>query len=289
LLFFYDLWSINQSLTWTLIEKEPRIDVQPNSTFLGSRSRTNFVFLNSSLICIFGGFIISGFEANNTQNSFVKVGDTWCSNLPIPPPPPTPAPTPEPTPAPTPSPINCNNTFLNNSICTSNSSVTYNGTLNNNNVINISTYTVTVDNYVQNGSLITSGGSIQVLGNATINGNIYIIISGTTSGLILLVNSSQLNLGNITVTTLNGNTKCTKVTATIQPIGNQLYALLSDQSTCNNNNDLIIGISVGVGGALLLLLIITVIVLLILNKYDKLPKILRKEKDPEFASESHVI
>jgi len=281
--FYYDLWSMNQSLTWTLLETNPTVDALPNSTFVGCRSRTNLVFFNSTLICFYGGYLLNGFADNNTQNTYVKVGDTWCSSY---------IPIPAPTPQPTPVPIYCNNTFLINSRCTSNSSVVYNGTLNNENVVDISTFTVVVNNYNQNGTLIvSSGGLLQVIGNATINGNIYIIVSGNTPHLILLVNSTQLNLGNVTITTLNGNSKCTTITASVQTIGNQLYALLSEQSTCGNNNNLIIGISVGVGGGLLLFVILIVVLLLVLHKFDKLPAGIlgNRREEADFAHEPHEI
>jgi len=116
-----------------------------------------------------------------------------------------------------------------------------------------------------------------VLGNASITGTIIITVSANTPNTILLINATSLYVGNITIQVVS-NEKCKKITAITQTIGNQLYALLSEESTCNNDNVLIIGISVGVGGFLLLILLL-LIVLFIFHKLGMLPDLSKKEHE----------
>jgi len=74
-----------------------------------------------------------------------------------------------------------------------------------------------------------------------------------------LINATQLNTGNLTIQINNQFSKCKEVTAIPKQIDNQLYALLSSQSTCDNTNKIIIGVSVGVGGFLIITALIFVL------------------------------
>jgi len=141
---------------------------------------------------------------------------------------------------------------------------------NTNNVIDINTYQVIIGNYYQgdNGTLLITtngngtGGIIQS-SIAIINGIIVINITNEPqSQQILLINSTSLTVGNVSIIVINNFSKCKMVTAVAQEQGSQLYALLNIVSNCKSNtNTIIIGVTVSVGGALLLGILLTFIYL----------------------------
>jgi len=79
---------------------------------------------------------------------------------------------------------------------------------------------------------------------------------------ILLITAGNVTVGKLSIKVIFQNESACKlfVTATPKQIGNQLYALLSIKSTCGNDNNIVIGVVVGVTGFLLLIILLFVVI-----------------------------
>jgi len=171
-----------------------------------------------------------------------------------------------PSPSVTPSTISslCNSSIVPNSICT-NISIIVNGSIYNNGVIDIqqllliSTYYYqTIDGVLKITITNDSSGSLLVLTNATFYGIVIITIDTTTPiTKVLLVNASNLFVGNLSIVLINNNpVECKTISAIPQIDGNQLYAMLVVKPTCMSSN-IIIG-SV-IGGMVFIIIVIFII------------------------------
>jgi len=172
---------------------------------------------------------------------------------------PTPAPTLAPTPNPTPTftPAStltniCDTNFI--ACNTSNGTITINSSIENSQIITISYSIIKISfNYTQliNGTLVITignnkSGSLIIGGNGNIQGQVILNITSLPSNNLIELINAEFLVSNVSLQVIT-NLKCKKITA--QPIqqGNNLYALLSVEPSCNNNNNtaLIAGAVVG--------------------------------------------